>query len=95
MRGLVAYEAAICDCGFHSTLTHDPANFFTIDDDKCPVCATAARWSRMQAAADDEDKKRAGDNPPPHRAQPDDGRRTFVRRMTEVEVQQRLARSKT
>jgi hypothetical protein len=81
MRALGAYEGGICACGFHSSLTSDPANFFTFEDSRCNVCKEAARYARIQNAADDEDEKRAGDNPPVGRVKPADGRRTFLKRI--------------
>lgn len=95
MRALEAYEAGICACGFHSSLTNDPANFFTIEDQRCPVCKVAAQRSRVQQAEDEEDDKRAGDDPPPARIKPSDGRRTFLRRLSADEVKQMRERAQT
>lgn len=92
MRGLVAFEAGVCKCGFHSSLTSDKSNYFTFEDRRCPVCAAADRQGRIQNAADDAAKKAAGENPPPGSPLPGDGRLTYIRRMSEAEVAERRAR---
>lgn len=81
MRALAAYEAGICECGFHTDITSDRSNFFTFEDARCNVCKEAARWSRVQAADDEADEKRAGDNAPPTRIKQSDGRRTYIKRI--------------
>lgn len=92
MLALAHYEAGICECGFHSSLTSDPSNFFTIEQSRCLVCKGAAVHSRIQQAADDEEIARMGEDPPPDRVRPDDGRRTYLRPMTSDEAQAARAR---
>lgn len=92
MRALSAYEAGICKCGFHSSLTEDKSNFFTFQEHRCPVCAASDRKGRMQDAADEQSKKAAGENPPPGTPQPGDGRTTYLRRMSPDEVAPARAR---
>lgn len=92
MLALAHYETGICECGFHSSLTSDPSNFFTIEESRCLVCKGAAVHSRIQHAADDEVIARMGEDPPPDRVRPDDGRRTYLRPMTPDEAQAARAR---
>lgn len=90
----MTYEAELCACGFHSSLT-DPENghAFTFVERRCPVCAAAAKYGRIQDANDDAAAKAAGENAPPTADKPGDGRRTFMRRMTAAEVADRKARA--
>ena len=78
MLGLSDYEAGICDCGFHESLTHDKANVFSFKTDRCPVCTGRARYERLQASDDREEEEKLGENPPPTAQRPSDGRRVFM-----------------
>lgn len=91
MRALVAYERGLCSCGFHSSLTEDPSNAFAIEEDRCPVCARAAQYARVQADNDERAAKARGENAPANVPRPEDGRRTWLRRMTPDEVKKRRA----
>lgn len=89
MLGLAIYESGICECGHHSSLTHNLENVFTFEDDRCPVCAGVARYARLRAKQDEAADKALGENPAPHMARAADGRRTFVRQMSPLEVAER------
>lgn len=79
----------MCQCGFHSSLTHDPAHHFTFEVDTCPVCRGSAQYERMLAEADKRFQTRRGEGDlPAAAARPADGRRVFTRLMTPLEVQQ-------
>lgn len=56
MLALAEYDAGICACGFHESLTQDRRNFFTFEHRVCPVCAGRAQWDRKVADADDHIK---------------------------------------
>lgn len=92
MLGLDLYEDGICACGFHESLTQDKSNHFTFEDKTCGVCGGASQWSRIQADKDEQALKAMGENVPPAVKRPSDGRRTFIRPMSDLEVEQRLAR---
>lgn len=92
MLALAHYESGVCECGFHSSLTSDPTNFFTIEEKRCLVCKGAAMHDRIRQAADDEELARMGDSPPPERVRPEDGRRTFLRPMRPEEIEAARAR---
>lgn len=92
IRGLLAYERGVCECGFHGSLTQDRSNYFTFKERRCPVCAHVARYGRIQHAADQAAEKAAGENAPPGNPLPGDGRRTMVRRMSPDEVAQAKAK---
>lgn len=77
---LAIYDRGICECGYHSSLTSDPANQFEIQDRTCNVCGALARYSRIQQENDAEVERRAGGDKMPAKApRPSDGRRTGVR----------------
>lgn len=86
MLALAQYEAGICDCGFHSSLTHDKANVFKFESDVCPVCAGADRHMRWQIAEDDKAVEALGDNPRPLDARPDDGRRILAKLLSDADA---------
>lgn len=86
MLALAQYEAGICACGFHTSLTHDRANYFTWAEDVCPVCAGAAVHMRQQAANDDKIIEAMGTDPSPLLPRPDDGRHIYTKLMTDAEV---------
>lgn len=89
LEALEAYEAGVCsDCGVHQSLTDPSKHFYTFEDSVCPVCASVAQYSRVQADRDRIAEERLGDNPPPQIPRPGDGRRTYIRRMTDDEVEQ-------
>ena len=78
MLALAEYEAGICDCGFHKSLTHDKANHFKFETDRCPVCAGWARYGRLQSRDDAEEEEKLGKDAPPTMPRPGDGRRVFM-----------------
>lgn len=86
MLGLALYEAGVCNCGIHSSLTADKSNVFTFDERTCPVCIGAAKWARVRAAEDERALKALGENPPPVMQRPGDGRTTYTRQMSPLEV---------
>lgn len=86
MLALGQYEAKVCECGFHESLTNDPANHFTFEDRTCPICRGAARYDRMLGRGDDRLRKQRGADSV---VDPSDGRRTFIKQMTTDEVEQR------
>lgn len=83
MLGLAVYEAGVGPCGYHHSLTNDMGNFFSIENETCKVCAAAARFARIQSARDERAVK--GEQPP-EAIRPSDGRRTFVRQLSPLEV---------
>lgn len=89
MLGLSLYEAGVCECGHHSSLTNDTDNVFTFEDRRCNVCAGVARYARLQAKQDEQADKSLGDNPAPHASRAADGRRTFIRQMSPLEIAER------
>ena len=81
IESLVTYERGICDCGFHESVAGDEGNHFRLEVRTCPVCASAARFDRMQAAADDTER---GKEPPADREDPADGRTVGMRHLGRV-----------
>lgn len=86
MEALSIYERGVCSCGFHESLTNDKANAFTFEVKTCPVCRGAAKFDRIQQHSDEQSDKTLGDNPPPGLSRSADGRRTFIRQMSPLEV---------
>lgn len=89
MLDLGRYEAGVHDCGFHRSLTSDPANHFTPETDVCPVCKGYDQYRRIQQDADEQFRKNLGEKPPPGTPLPSDGRRTYMRLMLPTEVEAR------
>lgn len=77
MQALAEYDTGICDCGFHQSITDNPANLLKIEERVCNVCVAAARYSRLQDYADEQASKQMGEVPPGAPA-PGDGRKTYV-----------------
>ena len=77
MLGLAEFEAGICDCGFHKSLTRDKRNVFSFEVDTCPVCAGRARYDRLQRKDDAEVQSRM-ENAPPTAPRPGDGRHVHM-----------------
>jgi hypothetical protein len=86
MEALSIYESGVCECGFHESLATDKANVFTFETRSCPVCRGTAKFARIQGHADEQSDKSLGDNPAPGLNRSADGRRTFVRQMSPIEV---------
>lgn len=84
MLHLGRFEARICDCGFHESLTGDKANHFGFEVKTCLVCRGAARFARIQEDADEQERKALKDNPRAPRSS--DGRRVFTKLMSSDEV---------
>lgn len=93
MLALAQYEAGICGCGFHKSLTHDKANHFTWAEDTCPVCAGASRYMRRQAAEDEKAIEALGGDPSPLAPRPDDGRYTYTKLLTDAEAATAMQKS--
>lgn len=89
MLKLGRYEAKVCECGFHESLTRDRSNHFTFDVDTCPVCRGVAQMGRRLEAEDTRFVKMLGDNPIPEAARPSDGRHVSTRMMHPDEVTKR------
>jgi hypothetical protein len=92
LMALARFESGLCECGFHESLTSDRANVFQPEFQTCLVCAGVERYARVQADADRAAMKVHGDDPPAVTPRPTDGRRLFVRRLSEVEVEQMRAK---
>ena len=86
MLALGIYERGVCECGFHESLATDRANNFTFETKTCPVCRGVAKMARLQAHEDEQAEKALGQNPAPGIPRLADGRRTFVRLMSPLEV---------
>lgn len=91
LLALAEFEAGVCSCGFHRSLTMDPANGFTTQTEWCPVCAGAAISDRLREKADNETDKILKDRP--HESRPSDGRHTYIRQLTADELEQRRKRA--
>lgn len=89
LLALAEYEAGVCECGYHESLTGDRDNFFTFETKTCPVCKGSEQHRRMQEEAD---KRATVEGMPPSAPRPGDGRRTFVRRLSPTEVEERRSR---
>jgi len=86
LLALAAYEADLCECGFHIS-QHDPAkNTYTFEQDHCPILASSAKYGRLIGEQDAERMKALGDKPPASADRPDDGRRVFIRRLSDLEA---------
>lgn len=79
MLALTEYEAGICSCGFHESLTRDKSNVFSFELDHCPVCAGGERYGRLQEKEDAEEVDKLGESPAPTAPRPSDGRRVLMR----------------
>lgn len=77
LLALARYELEVHSCGYHSSLTHDPANVFMPTEDTCPVCKGRDAFARIQHDADQKAEKAAGDDP--RKSRPGDGRTTYMR----------------
>lgn len=86
MLALAYYRRGVCACGFHESLTSDKGNHFTFETKVCPVCRGAAKMARIQDAADNESDRTLGENPPAMISRAGDGRRTFIRQLSPLEV---------
>ncbi len=86
MLVLPRYEAKVCECGFHESLTDDDSLYFTFPTRTCPVCKGAAQMARRLDAQDEKYIKTLGENPPPETPRPGDGRRVAIKLMTPDEV---------
>lgn len=91
MLALEYYRRGVCECGFHESLTV-PENHFTFDVKVCPVCRGAAKMARLQEHADEQSDKALGDNPAPGLHRSGDGRRTFIRQLSPLEVAASVAK---
>lgn len=78
------YEAKVCDCGFHESLTNDKVNHFGFEVRTCLVCRGAAKYARIQDEVDEQERKALKDNPRAYRSS--DGRRVFTKLLSGDEV---------
>lgn len=96
LLALGEYEAGVGPCGYHHSLTVDPANFFAPHVEECPVCAAGARYMRVLAERDESARadlrSRFRGKPPADAPDPADGRRVFMRRLSPGEVAAQRAR---
>ncbi len=83
------FEAGLCACGFHESLTGDKSNHFAFETRVCPVCAGGSKLARIYEASDKAFRERLGDNPSPATPDPSDGRHVFTRLQSPAEVEQR------
>lgn len=91
MLALAIWEAGLSPCGHHSSLTSDKSNLFVIEEQTCSVCASLDRYRRIQEERDKRSLKQLGEKPAAHVPHPGDGRRTFVRQLSDLEVAERRA----
>lgn len=87
MLALARYEAEVCDCGYHSSLTEDEANTFTPETHTCRVCGGQAVWNRILA---DQDQSVPHDAPA-KTPRPSDGRKSYMRMLTPEQVAARTS----
>ncbi|MCM0622721.1 hypothetical protein [Nocardioides bruguierae] len=86
LLALAAYHEQTCDRGHHPDVAGDPHLFWTFEDSRCPLCAEIDKWQRIQHDRDAKAIRQLGDEPSPFIPRPDDGRSTYLRRMTPDEV---------
>lgn len=79
MLELRLYDAEVCSCGHHRSLTNHPDADFAIEVETCDVCASVAKFQRIQQAADEKALRALGKDPDAEAARPDDGRHLGVR----------------
>lgn len=80
MAGLAIFEKGIHACGYHLSLTSDPANHFKVEQSECLLCANLARFDRVQGEADQRELRQiGGDSAPAGAPRSSDGRVTSVR----------------
>lgn len=91
LLALRAYQAGICNCGIHESLTADRSNVFTFDKRTCPVCRGWAQYQRVMGAEDKAAEEQLKDSPPAT-ARPSDGRRMSIRQLSAGEVAERRAK---
>lgn len=92
LLALAEYEAGVCACGFHRSLTMDPALGFTEQSEVCPVCAGAAVADRLRSKADEDTAQILKNRP--REPRPSDGRHTYIRQLTADELEQRRKRTR-
>jgi hypothetical protein len=77
MLALAHYEAGVCECGFHESLTKDKSNVFRPGHRVCAVCGGFAQYGRMLAEADEAAAK-FNPNKPVREPRPSDGRHVYM-----------------
>lgn len=82
LLALARFDAEVCRCGFHPSLTDDPANDWKVETRQCPVCSGHAVQSRVDNEAD----SRVPHDAPPTIPRPSDGRHTWMRLVTPDQV---------
>ena len=85
MLALAEFESGVCDCGVHSSLSHDKSNYFKLVEGKCPLCASLEVQGRIRAQHDAAAAKSAEDHPA--RPLPSDGRRLALRQVSPAELE--------
>ncbi|MDP9144205.1 MAG: hypothetical protein M3N43_05855 [Actinomycetota bacterium] len=87
LLALAQYEAEVCSCGFHPLIARDKSNYFTPEAQTCPVCAGQAQSDRMQHSRD-----KGHESDPPSAPRPSDGRKVFMRLLTQEQVEAERAK---
>lgn len=72
IEGLAEYDAGICECGLHVSLTDTDEHDSKITLPVCKSCAAVQRYERMLIKVDNDLR---GDDPPAERYDRADGRR--------------------
>lgn len=95
VEGLRRYDDECCPgCGMHKSILDDFGNHhFVYDEQWCPACASQSRYGRVVADRDDKATPKDQNGQPawetPRTPRPDDGRHTYLRRMSPEEVERR------
>lgn len=95
MLALDFYDAQVCaGCGFHESVTSDPANLVMPEQHLCSVCAGKAQYERLVSHEDEKREGHIPDAAPPQYPRPSDGRRVVLRHLspTEAEAEQERRR---
>lgn len=87
LLALGQYEAGLCDCGIHKSISHDKTHVFTLEAEWCPLCQALAVQKRELDNLDSDAFERAGNDRV--KRLPSDGRRTYLRELTTTEIEER------
>lgn len=86
------YEAGVCSgCGFHESLTSDLSNHFTFSESTCNTCRGSAQYGRKLSELDKREAEIMA-KAPPLTPRASDGRKVYMRLMSEGEVTERRER---
>jgi len=84
LLGLARYEAELCMCGYHPSLTDpDAGNVFTPESRTCHVCGGMAVWQRIEH----EQQAKTPHDAPPRTPRHLDGRHSYMRMLTPQEAE--------